>query len=116
MLTIYHNPRCRKSREALQYLKDQNLDVTIVEYLKEPLSKIQLQKILRQIGLEPSSVLRKNEADWKAIDNRNDLSEDQILDVLTNYPKTLERPLITSKESGVLARPLENLISFLQKN
>ena len=113
MYTIYHNPRCRKSGEALQYLKDQGAALKIINYLNEPLKKEELQTILNQIGLQPSQIVRKNEADWKAVPNRNELPQDQILEVLVEFPKTIERPIVTYKDKGVLARPIENLISLL---
>jgi arsenate reductase len=113
MYTIYHNPRCKKSREVLQYLKDQGAALKIINYLNEPLKKEELQTILNQIGLQPSQIVRKNEADWKAVPNRNELTQDQILDVLVEFPKTIERPIVTYKDKGVLARPIENLISLL---
>ncbi|MGB0601142.1 MAG: arsenate reductase (glutaredoxin) [Flavobacteriaceae bacterium] len=116
MYTIYHNPRCRKSREALQYLEDQGAALKIVNYLNEPLKKAELKAILNQIGQHPSEIVRKNEADWKAVPNRNELTEDQILEVLVEFPKTIERPIVTSNNKGVLARPLENLISFITEH
>ena len=85
----------------------------VVNYLTEPLSKSKLQEILVKIKLKPSQLIRKNEADWKAVPNRNELTQDQILDVLVEFPKTIERPIVTYKDKGVLARPLENLISLL---
>lgn len=113
MYTVYHNPRCRKSREVLQILEDQGAAIKIVNYLNKPLKKEELQTILNQIGLQPSQIVRKNEADWKAVPNRNELTQDQILDVLVEFPKTIERPIVTSNNKGVLARPIENLISFM---
>ena len=113
MYKIYHNPRCRKSREALSLLEDLGLKIVVVNYLTEPLSKSKLQEILVKIKLKPSQLIRKNEADWKAVPNRNELTQDQILDVLVEFPKTIERPIVTYKDKGVLARPLENLISLL---
>jgi arsenate reductase len=94
-------------------LEDLGLKISVVNYLTEPLSK---PKILVKIKLKPSQLIRKNEADWKAINNRKELTENQILDVLIKYPKTIERPIVTSEDSGVLARPLENLITFLGTN
>ena len=116
MYTIYHNPRCRKSREALQYLENHGKEVTVVNYLNESLSKSTLKEILDQIEQQPSQLVRKNEGDWKALANRNLLTEDEILDILVEYPKVLERPIVISKDSGVLARPLGNLISFLESH
>ena len=113
MYKIYHNPRCRKSREALLLLEDLGLKFLVINYLTEPLSKSKLQEILVKIKLKPSQLIRKNEADWKAVPNRNELTQDQILDVLVEFPKTIERPIVTYKDKGVLARPIENLISLL---
>ena len=87
-----------------------------MNYLSESLSKLTLKEILGQIELQPSQLVRKNEGDWKAVANRNLLTEDQILDILVKYPKVLERPIVISKDSGVLARPLGNLISFLESH
>ena len=116
MYTIYHNPRCRKSREVLQYLEKHGKQFIVVNYFKEPFTKSTLKEVLDKIEIQPSQVVRKNEADWKTIINRNTLNENQILDILIEYPKTLERPIVISKDSGVLARPLEKLISFLTYN
>ena len=85
----------------------------VINYLTEPLSKSKLQEILVKIKLKHSQLIRTNEADWKAVPNRNELTQDQILDVLVEFPKTIERPIVTYKDKGVLARPLENLISLL---
>ena len=116
MYTIYHNPRCRKSREALHYLKKHSKQVEVINYFNEPISKFNLKEILDKIKHKPSQVLRKNEADWKAVADKNLLTEDDILDILVKYPKTLERPIVISEDSGVIARPIENLILFLDSN
>tara|TARA_Y100000768_G_C23840301_1_gene615827 strand:+ start:425 stop:796 length:372 start_codon:yes stop_codon:yes gene_type:complete len=112
---IYHNPRCRKSREALQLLKEQKVNYEIVLYLENPLSKNILQSILKKINLEPSAIVRKNEREWKDIPNREKMLEDQILNTLVSFPKLIERPIVLSQNKGVLARPIENLIEFLMK-
>ncbi len=115
MFYIYHNPRCRKSREALQLLKEQKVNYEIVLYLENPLSKNILQSILKKINLEPSAIVRKNEREWKDIPNREKMLEDQILNTLVSFPKLIERPIVLSQNKGVLARPIENLIEFLMK-
>ena len=113
MYTIYHNPRCRKSREALTYLEESGVNYDIVLYLKDPLSNAALKEILKKTGLTASQLVRKNEAEWKSQPNRDEMSEDEIIEVWIRHPKTLERPIVTTAQSGVLARPLENLITFL---
>lgn len=114
--TIYHNPRCRKSREALQFLEESGHEIEIIRYLNAPLSKNELQDVLNKITLKPSEILRKNEAEWKSIPKRNSLSENEILEQLSIYPKLIERPIVTLNQKGVLARPLENLVLFLKAN
>ena len=97
MYKIYHNPRCRKSREALLLLEDLGLKISVVNYLTEPLSKPKLQEILVKIKLKPSQLIRKNEADWKALNNRKELNENQILISLLNIPKQLNTQLLHLK-------------------
>ena len=116
MLKIYHNPRCRKSREAIEFLKNKKLDYQIIYYLDNHLTSKELKSIIEKIKLKPSDIIRKNEKDWKEIPNRNDLSENEILRILVLNPKLIERPIVINENSGVLARPLENLFQFLGRN
>ena len=115
MLKIYHNPRCKKSREALEFLKNKKLDYQIHYYLENRLTSNELKSIIEKINLKPSDIVRKNEKDWKAIPNRNDLTENEILRILVLNPKLIERPIVTNEKMGVLARPLENLFQFIEK-
>ena len=114
-LTVYHNPRCRKSREAVQYLQEKGLSFDIVKYLEQSFDKNTLGEVLKKIDKKPSEILRKNEVLWKKEYSSKDLSEYQILQLLVKQPKLIERPIVTTKEKGVLARPIENLIEFLNK-
>ena len=114
MLKIYHNPRCRKSREALELLKKENVDFEIILYLETPLNFEDLKKILIKINLNPSAIVRKNEKEWKTFPNRDSLSEHEILLALVSFPKLIERPIVVSSDNGVLARPIKNLKEFLK--
>jgi arsenate reductase len=114
-LTVYHNPRCRKSREAIQYLQDKGLSFDIVKYLEQSFDKNTLGEVLKKIEKKPSEILRKNEVLWKKEYASKDLSEDQILQLLVKQPKLIERPIVTTTYKGVLARPIENLMEFLNK-
>ena len=113
MLKIYHNPRCRKSREVLEFLNSRKLDYQIHYYLENHLTEDELKSIVEKINLKPSEIVRKNEKEWKVIPNRNDLTENKILNILVSNPKLIERPIVTNNKIGVLARPLENLVQFL---
>ena len=114
-LTVYHNPRCRKSREAIQYLEDKGLSFDIVKYLEHSFDKNTLGEVLKKIEKKPSEILRKNEVLWKKEYASKDFSEDQILQLLVEKPKLIERPIVTTTDKGVLAQPIENLMEFLNK-
>ena len=111
--TIYHNPRCRKSREALQLLEEKNIKFKVVKYLDQNFDKQSLGKVLDIIGKKPSDALRKNEEIWKKHLNRKNIGEDEILELMIQFPKLIERPIVVYGNKGVIARPLENLIDFI---
>ena len=113
--TIYHNPRCRKSREGLDYLKSKGHGVEIIEYLKNHLTISELENLVELLGIEPQYLVRTNEIIWKENFKGRDHSQKQILSILANNPKLIERPIVVSENDGVLARPIENLIEYLKK-
>ena len=115
-ITIYHNPRCRKSREAIQHLEENNINFEVIKYLEDNLNEKELSDILTKVGKKPSEVLRKNETLWKTEFKNKNLGEKEILTVLVKYPKLIERPIVIFNDTGVIARPLENLIAFLKVN
>ena len=107
---IYHNPRCSKSRQALQLLREAGIEPTIVEYLKTPLEKNVLKNISQLLGLRPKDFVRKIEKDFKD----NHLSEsleddDKILEAMSLFPKIIERPIVVSGQEAVIGRPPENV-------
>ena len=113
-ITIYHNPRCRKSRDAIQHLEKNNINFEVIKYLEDNLNEKELSDILKKVGKKPSEVLRKNETLWKTELKDKNLEEKEILTVLVKYPKLIERPIVISGDTGVIARPLENLVKFLK--
>jgi arsenate reductase len=114
--TIYHNPRCRKSREALQLLEGKNIKFEVVKYLEQVFEKQSLAKVLDVIGKKPSEALRKNENIWKKEFSGKKIGEDRILELMIQYPKLIERPIVVFGNTGVIARPLENLMNFINKH
>ena len=107
---IYHNPRCSKSRQALQLLRDAGIEPAIIEYLKTPLAKEQLRNISQLLGLRPKDFVRKTEKDFKD----NDLSkyledDDKIIDAMSLFPKIIERPIVVSGVEAVIGSPPENV-------
>ena len=114
--TIYHNPRCRKSREGLEYLKSKSFEVEIIEYLKNPLSISELENLIELLGIEPKQLVRTNEVIWKENFNGSEHSKNQIISILADNPKLIERPIISNGKSAIVGRPLENLIDFLKSH
>ena len=108
--TIYHNPRCSKSRQALQLLRGAGIEPTIIEYLKTPLAKEQLRNISQLLGLRPKDFVRKIEKDFKDNDLSKYLEDDgKIIDAMLLFPKIIERPIVVSGAEAVIGRPPENV-------
>ena len=108
--TIYHNPRCSKSRQALQLLRDIGIEPTIVEYLKRPLVKEELMNISQLLGLRPKDFVRKGESDFKDNDLSKSLEDDdKTIEAMLSFPKIIERPIVVSGGKAVIGRPPENV-------
>ncbi|MEJ2163283.1 MAG: arsenate reductase (glutaredoxin) [Robiginitalea sp.] len=107
MIRIYHNPRCRKSREALELIRKSGQPHEIVEYLKQPLSSGELKELLGKLQLEPMQLVRRNEAVWKENYKNRDLSDVEILEAMESHPKLMERPVVVKGNKAVLGRPPE---------
>lgn len=112
MITLYHNPRCSKSRQALQLLKDANEEVTIVEYLKEIPTIEELKKILKMLDIPANKLVRTNEAVWKDNFKGKDLTEEQLIKAMINNPKLIERPIAIKNGKAVIGRPPESILSL----
>lgn len=113
MLKIYHNPRCRKSREGLAILEASGKDFEIVKYLDEPLSVADLTEIIKLLEIAPSTLVRKNEKIWKEQFKGKDLSDKDIIQAMVDHPKLIERPIVIHNAKAVIGRPPENISSIL---
>ena len=107
-ITVYHNNRWSKSRDVIQLLRDNNIDFTIIEYLKCPLTIKTLAKICKLLAIEPDGLIRHNDSNFKALDiNLSNMNFNQIIELISNNPKIMERPIITNKTAGIIGRPPE---------
>ena len=113
MTTLYHNPRCSKSREALQILQQANEPVEVVLYLKDTLSEGALKKIIQQLGVSAIELIRKNEPVWKQNYKGKSLSEDELITAMVNNPKLMERPIAINKTKAVIGRPPSDVLKVL---
>ena len=112
-MKIYHNPRCSKSRETLQIIKDAGAEVEIIEYLKEIPTKEELKLILMQLNLKPIDIIRKGEAVYKEKFKNSNFNDDEWLSIMMEYPKLIERPIVIKGNKAVLGRPPANVLELL---
>src|SRR3954468_24306376 len=111
-VTIYHNPRCTKSRETLKLLHDRGIEPTVVEYLTSPPSAAELKRILKLLGKSPREILRGKEAKEAGVDAAK-LSDDQLIAAMVKHPAVIERPIVVSGERAALGRPPEAVLEIL---
>ncbi len=113
MLRIYHNTRCKKSREGLEILKNSGKDFEIKEYLKEPLEEKELEKLIQKLDITPIQLVRKNEKIWKEEYKNKDLSDRELITVMVKNPKLIERPIVEDDKNAVIGRPPSEIESLL---
>ena len=111
---IYHNPRCGKSRQTLQLLKEQGIDLEIIEYLKTPPNAEELNDILQKLGMEPRELMRKKETEYKAsgLDD-NALDRQSLINGMVNNPILIERPIVVANDKAAIGRPPEAILAIL---
>ncbi|MDQ7089280.1 MAG: arsenate reductase (glutaredoxin) [Methylococcales bacterium] len=114
-ISIIHNPRCSKSRQTLQLLRDQGIEPEIIEYLKNPLSAKQLTEILQKLALEPRELMRKKEDIYKELGlNNESLSSEQLINSMVCHPKLIERPIVLANGKAAIGRPPEAVLAILE--
>ncbi len=113
MIKIYHNPRCKKSREGLEILERSGKNFEIIKYLEDIPSKKLLKEIISKLGIDPEQLLRKNEAIWKEKFKGKNLSDDEIVDAMVSNPKLIERPIVVNGNEAVIGRPPEKIKNIL---
>ncbi|WP_299526138.1 arsenate reductase (glutaredoxin) [Winogradskyella sp.] len=113
MITIYHNPRCRKSREGLAVLEASGQPFEVIKYLDQPLLKTDLQEIIAKLDIKPIDLVRKNEAIWKSDYKGKVLSDDAIIDAMIKHPKLIERPIVINGQKAVIGRPVETILNII---
>ena len=113
-VTIYHNPRCSKSRQTLALLKDRGIAPAVIEYLDAPPDADTLARILGLLKLAPRQLMRRKEAPYSALglDDRS-LSDDRLIQAMVDNPILIERPIVLANDQAALGRPPENVLSIL---
>lgn len=117
-VTIYHNPRCSKSRQTMQLLEEQNIQPDVVEYLNTPPNAETLDSVLNLLGMEPRDLMRKKEAEYQALNlDDESLSHEQLIAAMVANPKLIERPIVISgtgnNRKAAIGRPPESVLNIL---
>ena len=114
MATIYHNPRCSKSRQTLELIKNQDVEPEIVLYLETPLDAKTIAGLLKKLGISARQLLRKGEQAYKEHSlSDTSLSETQLIDAMVKSPKLIERPIVVVDNKAVIGRPPELVLEIL---
>lgn len=113
MITIYHNPRCQKSREGLQLLEISGKGFNIIKYLDNPLTKKELTDVISKLDITPIDLVRTNEAIWKTDYKGKTLSNSDVIEAMLRHPKLIERPIVVNKDKAVIGRPKENISTII---
>lgn len=112
--TIYHNPRCSKSRQTLALLQENGIEPTVILYLNEPPTAAELKTIIKKLGINARDLLRTKEAQYKALNlSDTQLNDDALLTAMIEHPKLIERPIVIQGKRAVLGRPPENVLTLL---
>ncbi len=113
-VTIYHNPRCAKSRETLKLLQENGIQPEIIEYLKHPPTTEELTEILSKLGLQPRQLMRSKETEYKenGLDDKS-LSDAELIEAMIRIPKLIERPIVLANDKAAVGRPPEAVLAIL---
>jgi arsenate reductase len=117
MLTIYHNPRCSKSRQTLEIIRESGIEPKVVEYLGTPLGGARILQLASLLGVPVAAILRRGEDEFKSATDLPDMSDDSALAVwIAKHPKVLERPIVVDDAAGraVIGRPPENVLGLIR--
>jgi len=111
-MKIYHNPRCSKSRKTLMLIQKNEKNHEIIEYLRSPISNRELLSLLEMLKIKPIELVRKGEQIWKEKFKGKNLSDDDLVQAMVEYPKLIERPIVVEDRKAIIGRPPENVLQF----
>ena len=113
MIKIYHNNRCRKSREGKEILENSNFEFEVINYLENPPTKKEIEELLKLLNITPIQLIRKGETIWKEKFKGKTLTDTQIIEAMASYPKLIERPIVVNGNKAAIGRPptlIKNII------
>ncbi len=112
-MKIYHNPRCRKSRETLAILEENGIKPKIILYLEDSPTQKELKEIISLLNIKPKDLLRKTEPVYKELIKGKELSDSQLIKYMAQNPKLIERPIVIKNKKAIIGRPPENVLELI---
>ena len=113
-VTIYHNPRCSKSRQTLALLREHGVEPLVVEYLKTPPDAAELRRLIGLLGMKPRELMRRKETPYKELNLADDtLTDDALIEAMVENPILIERPIVVAGDNAVMGRPPENALALI---
>lgn len=113
-ITIWHNPKCSKSREAMEILQGNNCEAEVVKYLEEKPDAKKIKAILKMLGITPRELMRTKEDIYKELNLNDEKSDEALIEAMAKHPKLIERPIIIKGERAIIGRPTERIAEFLK--
>jgi len=112
-VSIWHNPRCSKSRAALTLLQEQGVEAEVVKYLNEALTAERLRELLEMLAIEPRELMRTKEAIYRELNLKEEQDPEKLIEAMVAHPKLIERPIVIKDGKAVIGRPIEKVIDLL---
>ena len=112
-VTIWHNPRCSKSRNAATLLEEKGVDAEVVKYLDTPPSKEELVDVLKMLGISARELMRTKEDIYKELNLKDENDDEKLIEAMVSNPKLIERPIVIKDGKAAIGRPIENIVALL---
>lgn len=113
MITVWHNPKCAKSREALKMVEEKGETVEIIKYMDELKTREEIEMLLKLLGVSARELMRTKEDIYKELGLANVSDESRLIDAMAQYPKLIERPILIDGNRAIIGRPAERVVEFL---
>lgn len=115
MIKLLHNHSCSKSRCVFDYFNDNNIDYELIDIVNEPLSETEIKTVLKKLNISVKDLVRTNEKVFVENYGGKELSDDEVLKLLSEYPELIQRPIVVKGSEAVIGRPFERIVEFLSK-
>ena len=112
-VTIWHNPRCSKSRNSMALLEEKGVEAEVVKYLETPPTKEEIREVLKMLGLSARELMRTKEDVYKELGLKEVEDEEKLIEAMAENPKLIERPIVIKDGKAAIGRPIENIIDLL---